>query len=398
MKKHIYNIIFYHNYSNRLFIRMPNLRNINLLSFFTKKLSLTIIESDNAISEKYIIYLKSIFKEVYVVDSQKKFLNSLVENPCDILIYDLRVCNESSLKMFLKNVNKINSSVNTILFSKIVDSELLLNCLKLNVVGVLSSCSDEKDLKDFLKISIQRIFTLDINRFDVDISKKLTIEDCLKYLKDEDSEVLVVNHYKGMPIIRKSNILDIDKENVIIKADSTQLKTFNINDHIVLSSKHLGTEILTTLVHVDLVSQIIVLKYNNYIDSYVHHRKNPRVIPEESSHIIISLQTEKIKIDILDISIDHALCKLNKEIDLKIDDNIFIGINCYIASSISKSILKNYIIRTNARVKEIFKTSNGEKILFKFKLNDKDRFILDNYINHRITEILEEFKEKIHNN
>ena len=377
---------------------MPNLRNINLLSFFTKKLSLTIIESDNAISEKYIIYLKSIFKEVYVVDSQKKFLNSLVENPCDILIYDLRVCNESSLKMFLKNVNKINSSVNTILFSKIVDSELLLNCLKLNVVGVLSSCSDEKDLKDFLKISIQRIFTLDINRFDVDISKKLTIEDCLKYLKDEDSEVLVVNHYKGMPIIRKSNILDIDKENVIIKADSTQLKTFNINDHIVLSSKHLGTEILTTLVHVDLVSQIIVLKYNNYIDSYVHHRKNPRVIPEESSHIIISLQTEKIKIDILDISIDHALCKLNKEIDLKIDDNIFIGINCYIASSISKSILKNYIIRTNARVKEIFKTSNGEKILFKFKLNDKDRFILDNYINHRITEILEEFKEKIHNN
>lgn len=398
MKKHIYNIIFYHNYSNRLFIRMPNLRNINLLSFFTKKLSLTIIESDNAISEKYIIYLKSIFKEVYVVDSQKKFLNSLVENPCDILIYDLRVCNESSLKMFLKNVNKINSSVNTILFSKIVDSELLLNCLKLNVVGVLSSCSDEKDLKDFLKISIQRIFTLDMNRFDVDISKKLTIEDCLKYLKDEDSEVLVVNHYKGMPIIRKSNILDIDKENVIIKADSTQLKTFNINDHIVLSSKHLGTEILTTLVHVDLVSQIIVLKYNNYIDSYVHHRKNPRVIPEESSHIIISLQTEKIKIDILDISIDHALCKLNKEIDLKIDDNIFIGINCFIASSISKSILKNYIIRTNARVKEIFKTSNGEKILFKFKLNDKDRFILDNYINHRITEILEEFKEKIHNN
>ena len=377
---------------------MPNLRNINLLSFFTKKLSLTIIESDDAISEKYIIYLKSIFKEVYVVDSQKKFLNSLVENPCDILIYDLRVCNESSLKMFLKNVNKINSSVNTILFSKIVDSELLLNCLKLNVVGVLSSCSDEKDLKDFLKISIQRIFTLDINRFDVDISKKLTIEDCLKYLKDEDSEVLVVNHYKGMPIIRKSNILDIDKENVIIKADSTQLKTFNINDHIVLSSKHLGTEILTTLVHVDLVSQIIVLKYNNYIDSYVHNRKNPRVIPEESSHIIISLQTEKIKIDILDISIDHALCKLNKEIDLKIDDNIFIGINCFIASSISKSILKNYIIRTNARVKEIFKTSNGEKILFKFKLNDKDRFILDNYINHRITEILEEFKEKIHNN
>ena len=377
---------------------MPNLRNINLLSFFTKKLSLTIIESDDAISEKYIIYLKSIFKEVYVVDSQKKFLNSLVENPCDILIYDLRVCNESSLKMFLKNVNKINSSVNTILFSKIVDSELLLKCLKHNIVGVLSSCSDEKDLKDFLKISIQRIFTLDINRFDVDISKKLTIEDCLKYLKDEDSEVLVVNHYKGMPIIRKSNILDIDKENVIIKADSTQLKTFNINDHIVLSSKHLGTEILTTLVHVDLVSQIIVLKYNNYIDSYVHHRKNPRVIPEESSHIIISLQTEKIKIDILDISIDHALCKLNKEIDLKIDDNIFIGINCFIASSISKSILKNYIIRTNARVKEIFKTSNGEKILFKFKLNDKDRFILDNYINHRITEILEEFKEKIHNN
>lgn len=398
MKKHIYNIIFYHNYSNRLFIRMPNLRNINLLSFFTKKLSLTIIESDDAISEKYIIYLKSIFKEVYVVDSQKKFLNSLVENPCDILIYDLRVCNESSLKMFLKNVNKINSSVNTILFSKIVDSELLLKCLKHNIVGVLSSCSDEKDLKDFLRICIQRIFTLDMNRFDVDISKKLSIEDCLKYLKDEDSKVLVVNHYKGMPIIRKSNILDIDKENVIIKADSTQLKTFNINDHIVLSSKHLGTEILTTLVHVDLVSQIIVLKYNNYIDSYVHHRKNPRVIPEESSHIIISLQTEKIKIDILDISIDHALCKLNKEIDLKIDDNIFIGINCYIASSISKSILKNYIIRTNARVKEIFKTSNGEKILFKFKLNDKDRFILDNYINHRITEILEEFKEKIHNN
>lgn len=48
--------------------------NVFLLTYFTKKLDLVIIEKNSSITDKYNDYLQSIFKNVKNYDSQEKFL------------------------------------------------------------------------------------------------------------------------------------------------------------------------------------------------------------------------------------------------------------------------------------------------------------------------------------
>ena len=48
--------------------------NVFLLTYFTKKLDLVIIEKNSSITDKYNDYLQSIFKNVKNYNSQEEFL------------------------------------------------------------------------------------------------------------------------------------------------------------------------------------------------------------------------------------------------------------------------------------------------------------------------------------
>lgn len=366
--------------------------NVFLLTYFTKKLNLIIIEKDNSITNKYGDYLYSIFKEVKIYDCQKKFLSELDSKSFDILLFDNDIYDIESTFLFVKDVHAINPLIKVIIFSKYVDYDILMKCFKYNITGFMCCNSNEQDLKDFLKVSVKKLLMNNSNKFNEN-KNKFDVIDCLKFLKDEQPKIKLVNHFKGIAIIRAANILDFSDEIIKIKVDSTQLKTIKINDHVVISSKHLGVEILTITKSFDYEKNEIDLMYNNLIDSYVHHRKKPRVDPKKDSNVIIEIDNKFIKVDIINISIDHVLC-ISKELnpELKIHSNAKIAINCHIDNKIANN--PNYIIRTNAFVKEMFYTVDGEKILLKFKLDEQDHQILDKYISFRIKEIIRELKSK----
>lgn len=365
--------------------------NVFLLTYFTKKLDLVIIEKNSSITDKYNDYLQSIFKNVKNYDSQEEFLIDLNENNFDILLLDNEVIDIESTFLFIKEIHKINPLIKIILFSKYVDYHILIKCFKYNVTGFMSFNSNEQDLKDFLKISVRRLLLNNSHKFNEN-KNKFDVIDCLNFLKEEEAKLNLVNHFKGIAIIRTAQILEFDEQIIKMKADNTQLRTMKKDNQVVISSIHLGVEILTTTQFVDLEKDEIHLKYNNLIDSYVHHRITPRVDPKKGSNVIIELNKKLIKIDIVNISINHVLC-LSKDLipDLKIHSNVKISINCNINQKNSNNL--NYIIKTTAFVKEIYSTADGEKILLRFKLNKQDYEILDSYISFRIKEIIMELKD-----
>lgn len=360
--------------------------NVFLLTYFTKKLSLVVIESNNSITSKYGDYLDSIFKNVNIYHCQKKLLEDIEKNNFDILLFDTDVHDLESTFLFVKDINAINPLIKIILFSKYADYNILIKCLKYNISGFMTRNSDEQDLKDFLKISVKRILMNTYNMFD-DNKNKFEAVDCLNFLKNEYPNISLVNHYKGIPIIRKAFIADFSDDIITLKVDAVQIKTIKIKEHVVISSKHLGVEILTKTKAINYDKNEISLVYHSLIDSYVHHRKNPRVEPKENSYVTID---NKLKVQIIDISIDHVLCELIEDTsDLKIHSNVKVVIDCIFDKNFTN---KNII--TKAFIKEIFYTNERIKVLLRFKLNERDHYMLDKYIENRIKELVKELKIK----
>ena len=363
--------------------------NVFILTYFTKKLDLAIIESDNSITSKYGDYLDSIFKKVTIYDCQKNFLSDLKKNNVDILLFDNNVHDLESTFSFVKDVHLINPLIKIILFSKYADYNIFMKCLKYNISGLMTNKANEHDLKDFLKISVKKILMNSYNIFDEENKNKFEIVDCLNFLINQYPNVSLVNHYKGISIIRPAEILELNENTTTLKIDSVQIKTIKENEHIVISSKHLGVEILTEIKAIDYKLNEIVLEFDSLIDAYVHHRKNPRVEPTKKSSLIIE-NDNKFRVDIIDISINHVLCNLTVlNNNLKIHSNIKITIDCPFDN---RFLNKN--IKTIAFVKDIFYTNDGEKILLQFKLNEKDHIMLDSYIENRIKELVKELKDK----
>lgn len=360
--------------------------NVFLLTYFTKKLNLVIIESDNSITSKYGKYLNSIFNEVTVYNCQSDFFSNHKESTTDMLFFDNDIHDKVPTFSFIKDVHKINPIIKIILFSKYTDYHILMKCFKYNVSGFMSRQSNEQDLKDFLKVSVKKTLMNKNNKFDE--YNKFDVNDCLKFLLEEYNCVNLVNHYKGIPIIRQAEILSYDSENITLKVDPIQLKTIRKDEHVVISSIHLGVEILTAAKIINSELNEMRLKYNRLIDSYVHHRRNPRVEPSKDSSIILETDRNSIKVNIMNISIDHVLCSVEKvDFDLKIHSSVKIVIDCKM----------DFLIKTTAFVKEVFYTQDGEKILLQFKLDKDNYFTLDNYISIRIKNLIKELKNKTFN-
>ncbi len=358
--------------------------NVFLLTYYTKKLNLVIIESNNSISEKYVEHFNIIFKNVTIYNCQNDFLTNQKESNPDILLFDNDIHDRMPTFSFIKDVHIINPLIKVILFSKYTDYNILMKCFKYNVTGFMGNNSNEQDLRDFFKVAVKRILMNNNNKFN---ENKFDVRDCLKFLLDEYKCVNLVNHYKGIPIIRTAEILAYDEDSISLKMDSIQLKTIKKGEHMVISSLHLGVEILTHAKSIDYELSEITLKYNRLIDSYVHHRKNPRVEPHEDSNIIIETRTNTntMKFDIMNISINHVLCRIKDlELDLVVHSTVKITIDCK----------EGFLIKTIAFVKEIIYTEDGEKVLLQFKLNKEEYLILDNYIANRIKSLMRELKNK----
>ncbi len=357
--------------------------NIFLLTYYTKKLNLVIIESNNSISRRYSEHFNIIFKNVIIYTCQNDFLANQKESNPDILLFDNDIHDKMPTFSFIKDVHIINPLIKVILFSKYTDYNILMKCFKYNVTGFMGNNSNEQDLRDFLKVAVKRILMNSNNKFND--KNKFDVMDCLKFLLDEYKCVNLVNHYKGIPIIRKAEMLAYDEDSISLKIDPIQLKTIKKDEHMVISSLHLGVEILTHAKSIDYELSEITLKYNRLIDSYVHHRKNPRVEPYEDSNIIIETRTNTMKFNIMNISINHVLCRIkNLEFDLEVHSTVKIEIDCKMG----------FLIKTVAFVKEILYTEDGDKVLLQFKLNKEEYLLLDNYIGSRIKSLMKELKNK----
>lgn len=358
------------------------MENIKIISSFTKKLSLAVLERNGSISQKFGEFLDKLFENI----SYTKFQEDLYENKVDIIIVDLATQDKDSNFNFIKKLKDKNPYVKILVYSLFSDIFVLQNCIRYDVSGFLTDESTKTDLKSFIKNCIEKISITVNNKLLNHDFPNLSIQDCIDYLaNDRDSNVTVVSHYKGLPIIKDALIIYFDEKSVTLKVQELQLRSLNKNDNIALCSEFLGKDILTTVKDIDEEKLHIELTYNDFIDTFVHHRKNLRLDAEDTSQLVLIDQNRrKIKTKALNISTNHILCDIVNYNEFKIHSKLNISL---------KLNDRMKVLQGTAIVKDIFNTNNGYKMLMRFTFIQAENQALDNYLSLRVKKLINELKK-----
>lgn len=357
------------------------MENIKIISSYTQKLSIAILERNDSISSKFGKYLSEIFSDI----TYTKFQEDLYDKDVDIVIVDLSTQDKDSGFTFVKHLREKNPYLKIIVYSLFSDVHLLQNAIRYDISGFITNECTLTDLKSFIKNCLNKIIITINNKLIKHTFEKLQIIDCIKYLsEDMDSKVTIVSHYKGLPIVRESIIIYYDEKSVKLKLNDVQVKSLNNGDTLALSSIYLGMDILATVSEIDYENEHAVLNYVNFIDSFIHHRKTLRLEAESDAELIISdHNTRRVKSKIANISINHLLCDISSFNEFKIHSKLNIGL---------KLNSKSKVLVGTAIVKDIFNTNSGFKMLMKFTLSQNDNQILDNYLSLRVKKLIAELK------
>lgn len=370
------------------------MKNILILTSFTKRLNLVIVEQNNYVTNRTIEVVPELFDNIVKIHSQHDTIKYLQDDHAvDILLLDGKMYDDSFLFQFVEKIREINPRIKIIIFIKAADKEILYSCLEHNIAACITEEHDVYKIKQSIKISVERILVTVENKFIHE--KQLTIDDCFDYLVNhKEAPIKLVNHYKGIPIIKQSFPISHDGDVLKTTIDKLQLSLFYEGLDIVISSSHLGIEILTNVVFVDFEEKVVSLKFKHFLEGYVHNRKSPRVVPAYGSYVVFHNQGIKEKLDIIDISIDHIMVsKKNMKQNINLHEEYNLDINCKIGNNITG--ITNYIIKTKAFLKEMSNKEMTDKVLFKFDLSKTDKSALESYITYQAKILILELKDKL---
>ena len=359
------------------------MENIKIISSYTQKLSLAILERNNSISSRFGEYLGKLFKDVTYL----KFQDDLYDNSADIVIIDLATQDKDSGFTFIKHLREKNPNVKILVHSMFTDTFLLQNCIRYDVSGFLTTDSTITDLKSYLKNCVDKIFITINNKLLKHNFPELSINNCITYLGNErDSKVSIVNQYKGLPLVKEAIILYYDEKSVTLKTDDIQIKSLNLNDTIALTSDYLGIDILASVTQLDLDKAHLVLNYINFIDGFIHHRKSLRLDAEDTSDLlIIDKNKRRVKSKVVNLSSNHILCEITNFNEFKMHDKLTLNL---------KLNERSKVLTGTSIVKDIFNTNRGFKMLVRFSLNQVENQALDNYLSLRVKKLITELKNK----
>ena len=100
-----------------------------LLEKLTKKLSCTVIESENYLFENFNDYLVDVFSAVNYSFDEKEILNGVSKNESDIIFFDMQTKNLNFFRT-VEKIRDINPRQTVVALSETKDSDILIKIIK----------------------------------------------------------------------------------------------------------------------------------------------------------------------------------------------------------------------------------------------------------------------------
>lgn len=368
-----------------------------LLKQLTKKLNVLIIEDDNSIEENYYEYLQEMFKNVQYLDKESEILTYVNSQYPDIIFIDLQINNLKAFNL-IKELRYLLPRQIFIATSTIINNTILLKCIDLQITKFLEKPIEFVKFKSSILTAIDNLLLNNPDKLNHDSLKSIhmqPVDTLLSLIENNHTSINLINHYKGVPIIRQSDIIEIVDNEIKLKVKDANRYTLEELKHGIISSQYLASDIYSELKSIDHKNNIAVFNNFTFINSYIHHRKNIRIIPDKNFIIILGLKTGNYKCNIINISEDFILIEMpNISKKLTINQKLDLYMNFDLINKHKINSFTKHTFKTLASVNEIIEIKDSTKVLLNFDLKEENKLFLQTYIYERSFSLIRELKEK----
>ena len=219
---------------------------------------------------------------------------------------------------------------------------------------------------------------------------KQNIYNLLELLHKSKINVHIYNYYKGLTIVHDADIIEVQKDSVVIKTVYLQQKAIQIEGKVLISSEALPYTISSNKVSkINFDRQTVKLENLQFSKTSPATRRTIRLSPSDkySVSLFIHNQRYKTKITIIDISVESINLKFEQvPTKLKKGDKVIIDM---ILTYQNKPI----IINSKAVVLAPAKDNQNSNIIFLLDIGNNMKNTLLQYISSRQIEIIKEFKK-----
>jgi len=146
------------------------------------------IEDEEETRKNYVIYLKTIFKEVYEAENGEDGYRQYQNKKPDIMIIDVNLPKMNGLEL-LKKIRQKDQNTKAIMLTAHTDKEFLLNAASLKLVEYLVKPVNRRDLKNVLNTAIE-----ELENFRIDVIKKVVFESGYSWNKESKELSLHKKH------------------------------------------------------------------------------------------------------------------------------------------------------------------------------------------------------------
>lgn len=369
-----------------------------LINTITSKLNILILESDSYFRINFNDYLNEIFNSVTYCNDEKSFVELFNKTKADIVFVDLQT---ESIDIFamIKSLDKILLKTVLIAVSDNKDSHQLIKVIKHRFYDILFKKFSAEVLKTSIVESLSWILIANSNELlkqDIENIKSLNVNEMVNSLIEKDyKKVELINHFKGIPVMKEAFIIDFKNNTLNIKTKQIQLNAMADSGHTVVTSKYLSKNIFAKVGKFDQKNSLVQLTDLKFIDSHSEHRKNVRIVPDKSFNLLYEDDGKKHKCNVVDISPEHILVSFeNLPLKFKISTKIFFYLS--FRSPIGKVNDNNFSIHYFKRyfiIENIFKVKDKIKVLIKLDLEEFESNKFNDYIYYRSLMIIKEYKK-----
>ncbi len=259
-------------------------------------------------------------------------------------------------------------------------------------LGMILSILDSIRANRISKKEIKNTRVKYIGKYDENMSDKEMIELLLDSSFINDTDLKLVNVYKGMLIDSPTKILKKDRNAIYVVFNQIQGAVMSIEKKTILRSDAFEKDILASVAFVDRKRKIAKLDTFKVIENSVLYRDHFRVDFAKKSMAVVSLVGTKVSAQILDISDKSISLQLNKAKMLE----KLINKNVEITFTIPTHRTRDGEVKIVEQAKVSYvECANKDacRVVCEFDPNSKNRNIIAEYVHTRQAEIIEELKK-----
>jgi hypothetical protein len=193
----------------------------------------------------------------------------------------------------------------------------------------------------------------------------------------------LMNMFKGIPLVYKATLLNIDNDLVQFEVEPPSSVCLNWDSHTTILDDRNTNAIKSRVVAFDVIKGIVQLDDLVYFDRGMSHRTSVRVEPDEVIPATITRGEESVAGEVIDVSLTGFGIRMptSSKVPLQLNDHVRVSLK-----------MMDFLVGPRGTIVNIRKENEYNRLAFRFAEDVTIPVAIARYVIHRRAEIHREIR------